>query len=166
MTLIVIQFQILMAELDPFHLVQLLLFLRELFHPQLGDLVVPFFEALSIVHVKDPLSDFLVDLPEKLLLDPSGGLGLLEFFFGLIFLIDDFIRLPLIVEQPLSTKLNQLLLTLRNGLSTCWASKRHQLITLLLQFHVGFMTGYPPLHEAGVAEEMSIIHLAGAPPGV
>ena len=62
-TLIVIQFLILMAELDPFHLVQLLLFLRELFHPQLGDLVVPFFEALSIVHVKDPLSDFLVDLP-------------------------------------------------------------------------------------------------------
>ena len=96
-----------MAELDPFHLVQLLLFLRELFHPQLGDLVVPFFEALSIVHVKDPLSDCLVDLPEKLLLDPSGGLGLLEIFFGLIFLMDDFIRLPLIVEQPLPTKLNQ-----------------------------------------------------------
>ena len=82
MTLIVIQFQILMAELDPFHLVQLLLFLRELFHPQLGDLVVPFFEDLSIIHVKDPLSDFLVDLPEKLLLDPSGDLGLLEIFFG------------------------------------------------------------------------------------
>jgi len=61
--------------------------------------------------------------------------------------------------------LNQLLLTLRNGLSTCWASKRHHVITLLQQFHVDFMTGKPPFHEAGVAEEMSIIHLAGAPPG-
>ena len=97
-----------MAELDPFHLIQLLLFLRELFNPQLGDLVVPLFEFPSIVNNKSPLDDIPVDLLEEQLLDLFRGLGPLEISFCLIFPIDDFIHLPLVVEQPLSTKSNHL----------------------------------------------------------
>ena len=96
--LIVIQLLILMAELDPFHLIQMLLFLRELFNPQLGDLVVPFFEYPSIINVKSTLFDFLIDLLEEQLLELFGGLGPLEISFCFIFLIDDFIHFPLIVE--------------------------------------------------------------------
>ena len=91
MTLIVIQFLILMAELDPFHLVQLLLFLRELFHPQLGDLVVPFFKDLSVVSLESLILDLPVDLLEELLLDSFGSFFMLGHLFFLPFLKGDFL---------------------------------------------------------------------------
>jgi hypothetical protein len=89
--LIVILFAILVGELDPFQLLQLLLSLRDLFDPQLGDLVVPFFEGLSVVGLKSLLLDLPVDLLEELLLDPFGSFFVLEHIFFLSFLKGDFL---------------------------------------------------------------------------
>jgi hypothetical protein len=84
--LIVILFAIRVGELDPFQLLQLLLSLRDLFDPQLGDLVVPFFEGLPVVGLKSLLLDLPVDLLEELLLDPFGSFFMLEYLFFLPFL--------------------------------------------------------------------------------
>jgi hypothetical protein len=89
--LIVILFAILVSELDPFQLLQLLLSLRDLFDPQLGDLVVPFFEDLSVVGLKSLLLDLPIDLLEELLLDPFGSFFMLEHLFFLPFLKGDFL---------------------------------------------------------------------------
>ena len=89
--LIVIFFAILVGELDPFQLLQLLLSLRDLFDPQLGDLVVPFFKDLSVVSLKSLIQDLPVDLLEELLLDPFGSFFMLEHFFFLPFLKGDFL---------------------------------------------------------------------------
>jgi len=89
--LIVILFAILVGELDPFQLLQLLLSLRDLFDPQLGDLVVPFFEDLSVVGLKSLLLDLPIDLLEELLLDPFGSFFMLEHLFFLPFLKGDFL---------------------------------------------------------------------------
>ena len=59
-----------MDELDLFQLLQLILSLRNLFDPQGGDLMVPFFESLSVVGLKSLLLDLPVDLLKELLLDP------------------------------------------------------------------------------------------------
>jgi hypothetical protein len=44
--------------------------LRDLFDPQGGDLVVPFFESLSVVGFKSLLLNLPIDLLKELLLDP------------------------------------------------------------------------------------------------
>jgi hypothetical protein len=89
--LIVILFAIWVSELDPFQLLQLLLSLRDLFDPQLGDLVVTFFEDLSVVGLKSLLLDLPIDLLEELLLDPFGSFFMLEHLFFLPFLKGDFL---------------------------------------------------------------------------
>jgi len=89
--LIVILFAIWVSELDPFQLLQLLLSLRDLFDPQLGDCVVPFFKDLSVVSLKSLLLDLPVDLLEELLLDPFGSFFILEHLFFLPFLEGDFL---------------------------------------------------------------------------
>ena len=66
--LIVILFAIWVGELDPFQLLQLILSLRDLFDPQGRNLVVPFFEDLSVVGLKSLLLDLPIDLLEELLL--------------------------------------------------------------------------------------------------
>ena len=88
--LIVILFAIWVGELDPFQLLQLILSLRDLFDPQRGDLVVPFFESLSVVGLKSLLLDLPIDLLEELLLDPFGSFFILEHIFFLPFLIGNF----------------------------------------------------------------------------
>jgi len=89
--LIVILFAIWVGELDPFQLLQLILSLRDLFDPQGRNLVVPFFEDLSVVGLKSLLLDLPVDLLEELLLDPFGSFFTLEHFFFLPFLKGDFL---------------------------------------------------------------------------
>jgi hypothetical protein len=89
--LIVILFAIRVGELDPFQLLQLILSLRDLFDPQGRNLVVPFFEDLSVVGLKSLLLDLPVDLLEELLLDPFRSLFMLEHLFFLPFLKGDFL---------------------------------------------------------------------------
>ena len=85
--LIVILFAIWVGELDPFQLLQLILSLRDLFDPQGRNLVVSFFEDLSVVGLKSLLLDLPVDLLEELLLDPFGSFFMLEHILFLPFLI-------------------------------------------------------------------------------
>ena len=89
--LIVILFAIWVGELDPFQLLQLILSLRDLFDPQGRDLVIPFFENLSVVGLKSLLLDLPVDLLEELLLDPFRSFFILEHLFFLPFLKCDFL---------------------------------------------------------------------------
>jgi hypothetical protein len=89
--LIVILFAIWVGELDPFQLLQLILSLRDLFDPQGRNLVVPFFEDLSVVGLKSLLLDLPIDLLEELLLDPFGNFFMLEHLFFLPFLKGDFL---------------------------------------------------------------------------
>jgi len=89
--LIVILFAIWVGELDPFQLLQLILSLRDLFDPQGRNLVVPFFEDLSVVGLKSLLLDLPVDLLEELLLDPFGSFFILEHLLFLPFLKGDFL---------------------------------------------------------------------------
>ena len=89
--LIVILFAIWVGELDPFQLLQLILSLRDLFDPQGRNLVVPFFEDLSVVGLKSLFLDLPVDLLEELLLDPFGSFFILEHLFFLPFLEGDFL---------------------------------------------------------------------------
>jgi conjugal transfer mating pair stabilization protein TraG len=71
-----------------FQLLQLILSLRDLFDPQGRNLVVPFFEDLSVVGLKS----LLLDLPiEELLLDPFGSFFMLEHLFFLPFLKGNFL---------------------------------------------------------------------------
>ena len=108
--LIVILLLILMTNLDLFHLLQQLVGLRDLCQPQRRNLVVPFSEGLSVVDFESLLSDLRVHVLKELLLDPLRKMFMLAHIFGLQFLHDNFLQLPLVVELSLLPKNNEQIL--------------------------------------------------------